>query len=344
MIGSESRYRLVRQLEQADCGPAALLSVLRWYGGDVELVDLREWCSTDSHGTTLLDLQRAAQRCGFVAQGARGSYDDLSRTHLPCIVHLVEADALHHYGVVYRVTRRRVVLGDPGQGVRRVPRRDFCRLWAKGAVLLLTPTSNLLQRPVLHWWRWIASYLFSQRAWIQQSVFLGLLITLLGLMTALFVQTLIDRHIPAGDSGHILYAGMIVLLLLLLRAGLGLVRAFFLVSLNQRITLAMTRDFIERLFRLPRSFFERRKTGDITARINDSLKIHQAVLLFSHSVILDSLVVLGSLSLMATYSQKLALLCLAGLPLYAVLVAIGSRRVRDENRAVLTEHARVESD
>jgi len=343
MFGIKARRRLVRQLERFDCGPAALLTVLRFHGGDAALAALRCWCKADSRGVTLLDLLRAAERCGFQARGARGSYDDLSTIPLPCIAHLVREDGQHHYVVVYRVAHSRVQLGDPARGVYWIRRQPFARLWQSQTVLLLTPTANLVRQPAMRGWPWIASYLTAHLPWVEQSIFLGILTALLGLMTAGFVQVLIDRYIPGGDVRRIFYAGVILLFFLLLRAAVGLLRSIFLVVLNQRINLAMTRDFFTRLFRLPQPFFDQRKTGDITARLNDSLKIQQAISLIAQSAFIDLLVVIGSLALMAYYSLSIALLCLLSLPLFAALLLQSSRRIRDQQSAVMNEHSRMES-
>jgi len=34
----QKKYPIIRQYDQIDCGPAALLSVLKYYGGDASLV------------------------------------------------------------------------------------------------------------------------------------------------------------------------------------------------------------------------------------------------------------------------------------------------------------------
>ena len=59
------KYRVFRQYEQSDCGPAALLSVLKYYGGNDHLIHMRELCRTTSEGTTLLDMVNAAKKIGF---------------------------------------------------------------------------------------------------------------------------------------------------------------------------------------------------------------------------------------------------------------------------------------
>ncbi len=65
--------------------------------------------------------------------------------------------------------------------------------------------------------------------------------------------------------------------------------------LNKRVNLNVTGDFLTHLFRLPEYFFDTRRIGDITARINDSMQIHQAILLFTNATIIDGMIIIGSL-------------------------------------------------
>lgn len=73
----KARYALVRQYEQVDCGPAALLTVLRFWRGNTTLVHVRSLSQTDSSGSTMLGLVQAARALGFEAKGATGEYEDL---------------------------------------------------------------------------------------------------------------------------------------------------------------------------------------------------------------------------------------------------------------------------
>ncbi len=343
MVGIRPRVPVVRQYDRMDCGPAALLSVLRYHGGDASLVQVRDWSDTDAGGASLLGLAQAARRLGFEAVGARGSYADLMSETMPCIAHLVLESGWTHFVVVYHIDEQGVLLGDPAEGRIRRSRDAFERLWHSRSVLLLTPTDALVHDPPVHWIRWIAGYLHRQQAWVVQALFLGGVITALGLLTAVFVQAIIDRFIPRGDLSPIVWTGLFLLFLLMLRAAAGYLRQRFLVVLNKRISLAVTGDFLSHLFHLPRRFFDSHKTGDITARLGDSLKIHQAVLLLTQSTLIDTMILLGSLAFMFVFSVPLALFTLAAVPLYLAVLLWRSRHIREQQHAVLAAHAGVQS-
>ena len=98
-----NKYPVVRQHDGMDCGPAALMSVLRYYKGKDNLVHIREITNTDNEGTSFLRLAEGAKVLGFEAKGVTGDYKELVKTKTPCIAHIVTANRLHHFVVIYKI-------------------------------------------------------------------------------------------------------------------------------------------------------------------------------------------------------------------------------------------------
>lgn len=88
--------------------------------------------------------------------------------------------------------------------------------------------------------------------------------------------------------------GAFLLALQILRASAGYLRQRFLVELNKRVNINVNADFLSHIFHLPLHFFTTRKKGDITARINDGIKIQMALLQFFGVTVIDGLIIFGS--------------------------------------------------
>lgn len=337
------RHTVVRQYDQVDCGPAALLTILRYWGGDASLVRVRELACTDAQGSSLLCLQNAARALGLEATGATGSYEELMKVEEPCIAHVVMDGRLHHFVVVFRAERDRVVVGDPGRGVVTMTPEAFRAVWVREAVLLLKPGPQLCRAPAPHWLRWISTHFRREETWLLQSLFLGLVYTALGLLTSVFVQWLIDRFIPGKRLDAILATGAFLLLLQALRAGAGFLRQRFLVELNKRVSLTVTGEFLTHIFHLPARFFDTRKKGDITARIHDAVKIQQALLRVVGSTLIDVLIIAGSLGFLFFLAPPIAWLALASIPVYAAILILATRKIKQQQREVMSGFAHVEA-
>ncbi|MBN2031387.1 peptidase domain-containing ABC transporter [bacterium] len=340
---NKSKYPVIRQYDQIDCGAATLLSVLKYYGGNASLVHVRELCQVDVKGTTMLEVVRAAKALGFDSRGATGDYEDLMKEKLPCIAHVILESGLQHFLVVYKINLKGVLVGDPGKGVYKLTKNEFVEIWKKRAVVLLEPKNHLHDDTPPSWFQWIIGYLRKQESWIIQTLFLGIVYTILGLLTSLFVQMLIDRFIPDRDDIKIVYTGIFLLVLLIIRALAGFYRQRFLIVINKKVNIDINADFLSHIFRIPKKFFDTRKTGDITVRINDSMRIQQAILLLTNTTIIDGLVVMGSFALMFYFSPLLAWLSLIMVPAYGLILYSKSRSIKSEQNEVMKSHSRVES-
>jgi ATP-binding cassette, subfamily C, bacteriocin exporter len=337
------KFPVIRQYDQIDCGPAALLSVLKLYGGNASLVSMRELCETTTQGSTMLDLVKAAQKVGFKAFGAKGEYEDLKNEKMPCIAHVVLESGLNHFVVIYKINSKRVLIGDPGKGIYKLKKEEILKIWHKKSVILLQPDSKLYNSDQTSWIKWITNYLKKNESWVYQTVFLGIVYTVLGLLTALFVQQIIDKFIPERDLSKIIFTGLFLLVLLIIRSLAGYFRQRFLIILNKRVNININSDFLSHIFQIPKRFFDSRKTGDITARINDSMRIQQAILLVTNTTIIDGLVIVGSFSLMFFIAPILAWISIVLVPAYSFILFFKTKTIKDEQNEVMKGHAKVES-
>lgn len=339
----KNKFPVVKQYDQVDCGPAALLSILKYYGGNASLVYLRELCNVNTQGTTMLEMVNAAKTLGFNSYGASGRYEDLVSENMPCIAHVVVENGLNHFIIVFKIDEKGIVAGDPGKGICKLSKAEFEKIWKKKAVILLMPGNDLYNYKPPNWFNWITSYLKEQESWVIQTLFLGIVYTVLGLLTSIFVRLLIDKFIPDKSYVKIIYTGIFLFFLLAIRSLAGYFRQRFMIVLNKSINININKDFLSHIFKLPKKFFDTRKIGDITARINDSMRIQQAILLITNTTIIDGLVVLGSFLFMFYFSSALAWISVVTVPIYTFILFSKAKTIKDEQNNVMKGHSLVES-
>ena len=80
--------KIVLQDGIKDCGVCSLLSIIRFYGGDLSKEYLREITNTTKNGVSAFNLIDAARKIGFTADGVCGDMTNLDDDNLPCIAHL----------------------------------------------------------------------------------------------------------------------------------------------------------------------------------------------------------------------------------------------------------------
>ena len=139
---SAKKYAIVRQHDRSDCGVACLLSLLRYYGGDGSLEQLRKQSGTGRQGTTLLGLYQAAQAAGFDAEGCEADIPALIEHGRPIILHVLAEGNLEHYVVCYGYEEGRFVIGDPAKGMVSLTEKELETIWRSRTCLTLTPNGK----------------------------------------------------------------------------------------------------------------------------------------------------------------------------------------------------------
>ena len=89
--------KIVLQDGFKDCGVCSLLSIIRFYGGEVSKEYLREITNTTKNGVSAFNLIEGARKIGFDAQGVCGDMTNLEKNNLPCIAHLLVSKGYKHF-------------------------------------------------------------------------------------------------------------------------------------------------------------------------------------------------------------------------------------------------------
>ncbi len=341
----------IQQRDQTDCGVACLLSVIRMYGGDATLENLREQSGTSLQGTSLLGLQQAAEKQNITAEAFE--VDDLQafqkEATFPCILHVVIDERMEHYVICHSSPLQNSTsfyqIIDPAKGIQEWTEAELLERWKSRAVLCLTPSEKfekVVQNKKKQWY-WFKELISEDKPLLGIAAGMGIIMAVLGMATAVFSQKLIDQILPEKQTEK-LWIGLILLfILLIVRAGIGYLRTFFLLRQSKDFNNRLMGDFYQKLLYLPRSFFDTRKVGEIVARLNDTRRIQALISYLAGNVVIDTLVFLISAVFIFTYSWQVGLISLLSIPAFAYLAYRFHKSILSGQKEVMSTYASSES-
>mgnify|MGYP000861574451 CR=1 FL=1 len=335
----------VKQYSQFYCGLACLVSVVKYYSGETTQEKQRETSGTTLNGTSLLGLYQAAQKLGFGVGAFEAAIQNLKELKEPVILHIVKDHTLEHFVVCYGHNNGKFIIGDPATGIEYYDEKELDNVWKSKALLQLTPGKDFITK---------MSESENKRTWFLQLIkddypilaiaaFLGVVISALGLITAIFSQKLIDQFLPEKNIRTLIFGIVIFGIVLLARSILGYVRSIFLVRQSRDMNNRLVNGFFSKLMFLPKPFFDSTTTGDMVARLNDASRIQKVVVYLSSQVIIDVLVVLISAAYIFAYSVSTGLLSLLSIPVFGMLAWRFNHRVIVTQRHVMQSYAATES-
>lgn len=336
----------VLQHDSSDCGAAALLSIVRYYGGESSIIYLREISGTSGSGTTLLGLCQAARNLGFDARGVvADDVDDLKNADFPCILNVRVDETLLHYVICYGYENGHFVIGDPGIGIKEYTGSQLKEIW-NGYCLLLQPTSsfelsdNIKKRKR----NWIYSLIRDDLGLLITSLIIGVVTTVIGLSMTLFSQILVDDILPNKNVDKIIAGLSIVLIATLCGVFLSALRSKLILTQNRDFNNRVINFFLSKLLHLPKLFFDTRKTGDIITRLNDTKRIQSVITYIISTVLIDVIILVVYVLFIFRFSVTIGLITLACSPVIFWIIAKHNKTIIAQQKDVMSSAALCESE
>lgn len=137
------KHLIVKQDGYKECGAASLLSIIRYYKGNISINKLIEITHTDKTGTNFYYLKEAASKIGLEAIGYKiEQIDNLSEIKKPFICQLINQN-YEHFVVIYSIKKNKILMMDPAVGERTITLEEFQKIWT-GYILIFSPIKKLL--------------------------------------------------------------------------------------------------------------------------------------------------------------------------------------------------------
>ncbi|ADG07480.1 peptidase domain-containing ABC transporter [Kyrpidia tusciae] len=314
---SAVRVPFVEQMEENECGLACLAMILGHHGHHVALPELRDRFGVARGGISFYHLDQIARQFGLKPRGYRVAPTHLGQLKRPAILHWEGK----HFVVLEKIGRRHARIVDPAHGRMRLSADELAQKFT-GYALIFERGADFRPRRRGSHWRYFASLALQHPGWLVGIVAVSLLLQGLGLAVPVLTRWMTDQVLVPGRIGAVGPVVYSVALLGLTYWLVSYVRAVAVARLQQAMDLSMMGQFMERLFRLPYGFFEKRKGGDLLFRANANVLIRQILSTRAVSLVIDTvlLVVYAVLMLIQSWAMGVAVI-LAGAALFALLVA-----------------------
>jgi ATP-binding cassette, subfamily C, bacterial len=310
-VNNSKKYQVVLQQSEEDCGAACLATIAKFYGQNFTISRLRELVGTGQQGTTLLGLKQGAEAIGLNARSVRAAsaiLDKLEEAPLPMIIHWQG----YHWVVLYGKQGKQYAIADPGVGIRYISKEELAESWTDWLCLLVEPDAERFfgqgdaqasASSPQRWMRRIGIY----RKILMEAFLLNMVLGLLSISSPFLVQILTDDILVRGDTQLLASVAIAVIVMNLFSSSLGLVQSNLIAQFSQRLELGFVMEFGRKLLRLPLSFYETRRSGEVISRLQDIQEINQLVSQVAVSLPSQFFIAVVSFCFMLFYSRELTL-------------------------------------
>ena len=185
------------QVDEKDCGCAALSMILKTYETEKSLASLRLLAGTTIEGTSALGIKKAGEKLGFAVQVLRADATlfEMKNAPYPFIAHVIKVQKYPHYYVVTGANKNEV--------------------FKASSLLSFIPIITRQKKVILN------------------IVIASLIVTLINILGSYYLQSMIDNYIPNALMGTLGIISVGLLLTYTIQQVLDFAKTFLLNVLSQ---------------------------------------------------------------------------------------------------------------
>ena len=335
-----AKVPVIMQLEELECGAAALTMVAAYYDKWVPLEQMRVDCGVSRDGSSAKNIIKAADKHGFTAKAYRRSLGVLrEKGQFPCIVYW----NYNHFIVLNGFRGKNVYVNDPARGFITMSIDEFEDGYT-GITINPIPNENFVpggqKKKALEF---IKKSLKGQH----QAVALVMLTTvfgyLFGIINPVMTQIFTDRIITGKNREWIMPFLGILVLIGILQLIVSWTQTIYSLKLNGKMSVVGSSSFMWKVLHLPMEFFSQRMAGDIQSRMGMNASIAQTLANTLSPLLLNTIMMFFYLFVMLRYSVILTIVGIVSVLLNLVLSQMLAKKRMNLMRSQMRDSARSSS-
>ena len=283
MYSPKRKFKPYRQYDSSDCGITCIRMIANYYGRQYPLEYLQNLIYANKLGVNFNSLKIVSKKIGLDSKAIKVSAKELfTSIPLPCILHWNQ----NHFVVLppqdFSNKGKSILIADPAKGLIKIEYSKFISNWIQsttvfGFVLIFNPTSEFYINTKFPKTKSglynLLKYIKKEKTKIGIILFCLLIEASIALSFPFLTKNLYDKGVfPKNISIiNLIILSQIAIFIISLLA--RILRGWQLLFLNSKIIRNLLSDYLSHLLKLPISYFDSKKIGDITQRISDHDKI-----------------------------------------------------------------------
>jgi ATP-binding cassette, subfamily B, bacterial HlyB/CyaB len=267
---------------------------------------IKEYALTEEE-PSIEQLTRIAKMQGFRSSIKKVSLEKLLKNYpLPIIVQ--KKDNTYMSIIQFNDEKKELLVYDTtNQEPYVVPYEDYEQISSGQCIVL---KHKLLSQQVKFGFHWFYVQILNYKKIVGEVLLASFVLQLFGLVTPLFTQVILDKVLVHRSMSTLDVLAFAFLIVTIFEFVINLTRNYIFVHTTSKIDAKLGAKLFHHLLALPISYFEKRKVGNIIARVRELDTIREFIANKSVSVILDVLFSGVFVVVMLIYSVKLTLLVL----------------------------------
>jgi subfamily B ATP-binding cassette protein HlyB/CyaB len=276
---------------------------------------IKEYALSDEE-PSIEELCRIAKHQGFRASIKKTDIEKLVSSYpLPLLV--LKKDGTYMSVIQVNAEAKELLIYDTTSKEPYTLSYELYEEISSGKVIVLK--HRILSEQIRFGFGWFFHQIMKYKKVMSEVLIASFVIQLFGLVTPLFTQVILDKVLVHRSMTTLDVLAIAFVVVAVFELALNLIRNYLFAHTTSKIDAKLGAKLFHHLLALPLVYFEKRKVGNIIARVRELDQIREFIANKSVTLIIDVLFSGVFVAVMALYSVKLTMVVLAFVSVIALL-------------------------
>lgn len=320
------KVQFIEQIENVECGLACLAMIMNYHDVKITLDHLRKKYPAPREGFSFYDLTLISENYNFETNAYHITLEELEKDiDLPCIIHW----GYNHFVVLEEIKGKNYKIVDPNYGKLKVEKSEFKKFFT-GYVLefsFLGGNRNYLPKEKEK--NIVLKYIFQNKNLLISIILVSLITQMIMVFVPLSTKWLTDEVLISGNIDQINLFGILIGIFAVSLLITSFLRGFLIALIQRKLDWEILKDFMNKMFALPFSFFDNRSSGDLLHRANSSIFVRDIISTSIVTIFIDLLLVLTYTIVMINFSLQLSTIVFAICLFLSIFLLVNAKVLRN---------------
>lgn len=336
------KYPIYKQDNNYSCGAYCIKMILKYYHLDIETKEIKNNCRLTSEGITVYGMIQCLKVYNIDAKAYQCDLKTLvQEAKLPCIIHIVENN-LTHYVVLYQVTKKYLILGDPAKGLYKVKYEEVEKVYS-GVCICINHVGRYVvdkEQKDISFQEFIIRHLKNNYQVIIKLVFKAVVIAICSIISSLYFQGLIDM-IDKHSYYFIMAFSLGFITVMFIRVIVSYQRQKLEIEVQRRLNHEYVNKTVINMLYLPFKYFVNNEDGVLLTKVQNLYSLSNFFIHLYTAVFLDFILILGLVGTLLISSFFLGMIVIIMLSIMTIIVVKGMKKINQFNKEIINRQEKM---
>lgn len=316
---------IIKQISAKDCGAASVLSIIRYYGGNIPLNNLIEYLKIDQNGTNFLNISNYLTSIGLVNKSYKlDNTNEIKKLNMPVLLQVVRNNMLH-FVVLYEIKSEKFIIMDPALGEIKISAYELNHIWT-GNVMIFHLTNKLPRIKERNYLKEIIEEVLRKNKLIIIGIlFSSIIFALFSCFSSYYFKIILDSY-KKFSFKMLMIIMFIFLLISFIKILFNYLRNKMLIIFAFKMDFSLVTKMLQKILLFPYTYYKKQAKGEILSKVNDLSYIKDMIMKFILTVFLDGFFLLIGMFFLMTVNLKLFIVSLLSIFFYVGVILIFKKK------------------